>query len=126
MAALKWLLAILGLLLFGSAGALVVYDVYVASQLRRLLKRKSEGSADATTSLPARPLPPVRWQHVAQLALIALLPLLAAASMVGRDASPERASAKSREHDPRGGIPAYTERAETAGDEISSGLNPRW
>src|SRR5262245_59594170 len=70
MAALKWLLAILGLLLFGSAGALVVYDVYVASQLRRLLKRRSEGRADATTSLPARPLPPVRWQRVAQLALI--------------------------------------------------------
>ena len=62
MAALKWLLAILGLLLFGSAGALVVYDVYVASQLRRLLKRKSEGGADATASLP-----PVRWQRVAQV-----------------------------------------------------------
>jgi len=43
MAVLKWMLALLGLVLFGSAGALVVYDVYVASQLRRLLKRKSEG-----------------------------------------------------------------------------------
>ena len=42
MVALKWLLVILGIGLFGSAGALVVYDVYVASQLRRLLKRKSE------------------------------------------------------------------------------------
>src|SRR5215813_7373720 len=88
MAALKWLLAILGLLLFGSASALVVYDVYVASELRRLLKRKSEGGADATTALPARPLPQVGWQRVVQLALIALLPLLAAASMVGRDGNP--------------------------------------
>lgn len=43
MAVLNWMLALLGLVLFGSAGALVVYDVYVASQLRRLLKRKSEG-----------------------------------------------------------------------------------
>ena len=85
MAAVKWLLAILGLLLFGSAGALVVYDVYVASQLRRLLERKGEGRADAKTRLPARPLPPVRWQRVAPLALIALLPLLAGASTVLRD-----------------------------------------
>jgi len=78
MAALRWLLAILGLLLFGSAGALVVYDVYLASELRRLLKRKSE-AGHATTSCRARPLPAVRWQRVA------LLPLPAAASMVVRD-----------------------------------------
>lgn len=124
MAAVKWLLAILGLLLFGSAGALVVYDVYVASQLRRLLKRKSEGRADATTSLPARPLPPVGWQGAAQLALIALLPLLAAASMVVRDGNAgARVSQIQRAR--MGGIPAYTQRAETAGDEISSGLAPR-
>jgi len=70
MVALKWLLVIVGIALFGSAGALVVYDVYIASQLRRLLKRKSEeeGSAGATTFLPARPFGPVRWRRAAQLA----------------------------------------------------------
>ena len=125
MAALKWLLAILGLLLFGSAGALVVYDVYVASQLRWLLKRKSEGGADATTFLPARPVPPVRWQRVAPLALIALLPLLAGASMVVRDGNAGARVSQVQGARPTGGVPAYTQRAETAGDEISSGLNPR-
>jgi hypothetical protein len=43
MIALKWLLVIVGIGLFGSAGALVVYDVYVSAQLRRLLRRSSEG-----------------------------------------------------------------------------------
>src|SRR5262249_39165511 len=73
MVALKWLLVILGLGLFGSAGALLAYDVYVASQLRRLLKRGSEaeGGVGATTFLPARPFGPVRWQRAAQLAGIA-------------------------------------------------------
>jgi hypothetical protein len=103
MAALKWLLAILGLVLFGSASALVVYDVYVASQLRRLLKRKSE--ADATTSLPARPLPPVRWQRVAQLALMALLPLQAAASMVARDGNAGARVSQIQGAQPRGWYP---------------------
>ena len=80
MVALKWLLVILGLGLFGSAGALVVYDVYVASQLRRLLKRKSEeeGGVDSTTFLPARPFGPVRWPRAVQLAVFALVPVLIA------------------------------------------------
>jgi regulator of protease activity HflC (stomatin/prohibitin superfamily) len=83
MVALKWLLTILGIGLFGSAGALVVYDVYVASQLRRLLKRKSEeeGGVGATTFLPARPFGPVRWQRAAQLAVVALVPVLIAKSI---------------------------------------------
>jgi regulator of protease activity HflC (stomatin/prohibitin superfamily) len=83
MVALKWLLVILGLGLFGSAGALVVYDVYVASQLRRLLQRKSEeeGGVDTTTFLSARPFPPVRWPRAVQLAVVALLPLLIAKSI---------------------------------------------
>jgi regulator of protease activity HflC (stomatin/prohibitin superfamily) len=83
MVALKWLLVILGLGLFGSAGALVVYDVYVASQLRRLLKRKSEeeGGVGTTTFLPARPFGPVRWQRAAQLAVVALVPVLIAKSV---------------------------------------------
>jgi regulator of protease activity HflC (stomatin/prohibitin superfamily) len=83
MVALKWLLVILGLGLFGSAGALVVYDVYVASQLRRLLKRKSEeeGGVGTTTFLPAGPFGPVRWQRAVQLAVVALVPVLIAKSI---------------------------------------------
>jgi len=83
MVALKWLLTILGIGLFGSAGALVVYDVYVASQLRRLLKRKSEeeGAVGTTTFLPARPFGPVRWQRAVQLAVVALVPVLIAKSI---------------------------------------------
>ena len=83
MVALKWLLVIAGLGLFGSAGALVAYDVYVASQLRRLLKRKSEeeGGVGTTTFLPARPLGPVRWQRAAQLAGLAVLVLLGSGSL---------------------------------------------
>jgi hypothetical protein len=37
MSALKWLLMLVGVALYGSAGALVAYDVYVAEQLRRLV-----------------------------------------------------------------------------------------
>ena len=37
MSALKWLLMLFGVALYGSAGALVAYDIYLAEQLRRLL-----------------------------------------------------------------------------------------
>src|SRR6266404_5787684 len=40
MLVLKYLLVILGIGLFGSSGALVVYDIYLSSQLRRLLSRR--------------------------------------------------------------------------------------
>src|SRR6516162_6463259 len=65
MVALKWLLVILGLALFGSAGALAAYDVYLASELRRLLKGSSEAGVDATRFLPSGR--PVRWQRALQL-----------------------------------------------------------
>ena len=39
MLALKYLLMILGLGLFGSSGALVAYDIFISEQLRRLLAR---------------------------------------------------------------------------------------
>ena len=45
MLALKYLLMILGVALFGSAGALVAYDVYVSDQLGRLLARNRAGRA---------------------------------------------------------------------------------
>jgi hypothetical protein len=41
MLALKYLLMILGVGLFGSASALVVYDIFLTAQLRRLLQRGS-------------------------------------------------------------------------------------
>ncbi len=85
MIAFKWLLVIVGIGLFGSAGALVVYDVYVSAQLRRLLRRSSEGSAEGTGSaalLAARPFGPVRWQRALLLAGLAVVPLLVSQSIV--------------------------------------------
>lgn len=45
MLVLKYLLMILGLGLFGSAGALVAYDIYLSAQLRRLLGRGETSGA---------------------------------------------------------------------------------
>ena len=39
MLALRYLLIIIGIGLFGSAGALVAYDIFLSSQLNRLLRR---------------------------------------------------------------------------------------
>jgi hypothetical protein len=47
MLALKYLLMILGVGLFGSASALVVYDIFLAAQLRRLLRRNSTDESGA-------------------------------------------------------------------------------
>ena len=84
MVALKWLLVIVGIGLFGSASALVVYDVYMSSQLRRLLRRQSEAEGGVGTAalLPARPFGPVRWQRALQLAVLAIVPLLISKSIV--------------------------------------------
>src|SRR5438045_950097 len=63
MLALKWLLMIVGAGLFGSAGALVAYDVYLSEQLRRLLSRnKTDESGVEVEPLARRPLPPVRYR----------------------------------------------------------------
>jgi regulator of protease activity HflC (stomatin/prohibitin superfamily) len=85
MIALKWLLVILGIGLFGSAGALVVYDVYLSSQLRRLLKRSTEGGQGGeagTPDLPSRPFLQVRWRRALALTGLSLAPLLVARSIV--------------------------------------------
>jgi len=85
MIVLKWLLVVVGIGLFGSAGALVVYDVYVSAQLRRLLRRSSEEGAAGTGAsalLAARPFGPVRWQRALLLAGLAVVPLLVAQSIV--------------------------------------------
>ena len=41
MVVLRYVLTILGLGLFGSASALAAYDIFLATQLRRLLHRNS-------------------------------------------------------------------------------------
>ena len=83
MLALKYLLMILGLGLFGSAGALVVYDIYISEQLRRLLaRRKTDESAAELGKAPPRPFGPVRWGLAQRLAASGVLPLLLALSIV--------------------------------------------
>ena len=83
MLALKYLLMILGLGLFGSSGALVAYDIYISEQLRRLLARSEPGEpgAEGGTSL-RRPFGPVRWRLAQRLALLSLLPILLSLSIV--------------------------------------------
>ena len=43
MLVLKYLLMALGIVPFGSSGALLVYDIYLSAQLRRLLGRRQIG-----------------------------------------------------------------------------------
>ena len=84
MVALKWLLGLVSMGLFGSAGVLVAYDVYVSSQLRRLLKRSSEtgeGGTSAANFLSTRPFEAVRWQRALWLAVLAVVPLLISKSL---------------------------------------------
>src|SRR5229473_1596209 len=91
MLVLKYLLVILGIGLFGSSGALVAYDIYLSSQLRRLLRRRrdktpgdaagelggaplSESARDDSDAEFARPLRPVRWGLAQRLAAAGVLP----------------------------------------------------
>jgi SPFH domain / Band 7 family len=83
MLALKYLLMILGVALFGSAGALVVYDVYLSEQLRRLLARSKTSDLGTETEIKAhRPFEPVRWRLAQRLAISGVLPILLALSIV--------------------------------------------
>jgi hypothetical protein len=82
MLTLKYLLVILGIALFGSSGALVAYDIYLSSQLRRLLgRRRREDKAareEAAQELSAnvdRALPPVRWRLAQPLRAVGVTPL---------------------------------------------------
>ncbi len=54
MSALKWLLMLMGAAVFGSAGALVAYDVYLSEQLRRLLSRNRTDESGADLKAPAK------------------------------------------------------------------------
>ena len=83
MLALKYLLMILGLGLFGSSGALVAYDIFISEQLRRLLARNRTAEPGAEMGITAhRPFGPVRWQLVQRLAILGVTPLLLALSIV--------------------------------------------
>src|SRR5882724_7111946 len=85
MLVLKYLLVIIGIGLFGSSGALLVYDIYLSSQLRRLLGRRRDLTTgellpeDATEA--NRPLAPIRWRLAQRLAAAGILPLLVAFSI---------------------------------------------
>jgi regulator of protease activity HflC (stomatin/prohibitin superfamily) len=82
---LKYLLVILGIALFGSSGSLVVYDIYLSSQLRRLLGRRYReaitGAPEPELPEPPLPLRRVRWGLAQRLALAAIFPLLLASSI---------------------------------------------
>ena len=89
MLALKYLLMVLGVGLFGSAGSLVVYDIYISEQLRRLLARSKTSEASAGTSpvtstgiTTPRPFGPVRWKLAQRLAFAGVLPILLALGIV--------------------------------------------
>lgn len=81
MVALKFLLTILGIGLFGSAAAVVAYDVYLASRLRWLLQQSAAPSEEGTAAIQPRPFGPVRWTLAQKLALAGVLPLLLAVSI---------------------------------------------
>jgi hypothetical protein len=83
MLALRYLLMILGVGLFGSAGSLVVYDIFISEQLRRLLARSKTTESGTETGITARrPLGPVRWRLAQRLAISGVLPILLALSIV--------------------------------------------
>ena len=77
MLALKYLLMILGAGLFGSAGALVAYDIFLSTQLRKLLRRNTTDETGAEVgALAHRPFRPVRWRLALQLAAAGALGIL--------------------------------------------------
>jgi hypothetical protein len=66
MLALKYLLLILGVGLFGSSGILVAYDIYIATRLRWLLSQTSEQpSTKEVRRKAARAFGPARWRLAA-------------------------------------------------------------
>jgi len=91
MLVLKYLLLFIGAGLFTSAAAVVFYDIYLASQLRRLLGRSAPGEGGSETSttaltghlrLTGHPIRPVRWGLAQRLAICGIVPLLLSLSIV--------------------------------------------
>ncbi len=81
MLALKYLLMILGAVLFGSSAGLVAYDIFLSTQLRRLLRRGTTETDAPGTELARRPFRPVRWRLAVQLAAAGGLALLVTQSV---------------------------------------------
>jgi regulator of protease activity HflC (stomatin/prohibitin superfamily) len=71
---LKYLLLAVGLALFGTASAFVLYDVYLALELERLLHK---GKAEAQP----RPRRAIRWRVAGKFFALAWLPLLLSLSI---------------------------------------------
>ncbi len=59
---LKYLLWIAGITLFGSAASLVMYDIYLAVQLRRLLAGSGAGAGESAATGGRRPFGTIRWR----------------------------------------------------------------
>jgi len=66
MLTLKSLLIVAGLVLFGSTGALLAYDVYLSAQLRRLLDGSFSKKASVTAAKARRTGTPRRLVLVAR------------------------------------------------------------
>jgi regulator of protease activity HflC (stomatin/prohibitin superfamily) len=70
MLVLKYLLMLLGVGLFGSAGAIVAYDIFLSAQIRRLLGRSTtEEAGPEVGALTRPPLRPIRWRLALQLGI---------------------------------------------------------
>jgi len=72
---IKYLLMAIGIVMFGSAAAILGYDIYVAAMLRRALAQLQPGQ-------PAPEEHEVRWRVGAALVLLAWGPVLVAMSLV--------------------------------------------
>jgi hypothetical protein len=75
---LKYLLIAAGAGMLVGAAALILYDVFLATELHRLLGGRKEGEEPS----PRRPAHPVRWQTAGKLAGLAWLPLLLGLSII--------------------------------------------
>lgn len=83
MLVLKYLLVLLGAVLFGGAGILVAYDIYLSGQLRRLLAGNNPEALGAEPgSLTRRPPRQVRWRLSLQLIGAGVLAFLLAQSFI--------------------------------------------
>src|ERR1700740_428408 len=81
MLALKFLLMLIGVGLFGSAAVVVAYDIYVAARLRWLLEQSAAPGGEGIAATKPRPFGPVRWKLAQNLALAGILPVLLALSI---------------------------------------------
>ena len=81
MLAMKYLLMILGAVLFGSSAGLVAYDIFLSTQLRRLLRRGTAEADAPGAELARRLFRPVRWRLAVQFAVAGLLALLVTQSV---------------------------------------------